>query len=139
MTKPTEGKVPELPEVAVASMNATHAEEMEILQRLLAALASDTAEAAAAAAEEFLRHVEAHFGREERLMEQYGFPPYPMHKGEHDQMRALVANACGDVGTAEGRARLRAFLERDFLPWLVNHVTTMDTVTAQFLAMHGVE
>ncbi len=129
----------DLPEVAVASMNATHAEEMEIIERLLAALAADDAPAVQEAAEDFARHVEEHFSREERLMEQHGFPPYPIHKGEHDYMRAEVAAVCAVVDMAEGRAKLKAFLEQEFLPWLVNHVSTMDMATAHFLAMHGVE
>ncbi len=134
-----ETTLPDLPRVAVASMNATHAEELAIIERLLAALAEDDAAAAQAAAEDFARHVEEHFSREERLMERHGFPPYPIHKGEHDRVRAVVAQACAGLDTAEGRERLKAFIERDFLPWLVNHVSTLDTATAHFLAMQGVE
>ena len=128
-----------LPQVAVASMNATHAEELAILEELAAALATPgDAERLERAVEAFREHVEHHFSREERLMEEYGFPPYPIHRSEHDRMRALVARLCDGWRTAEGRAALQRFVEREFPDWLTQHVETMDTVTAQFLAMHGV-
>ena len=129
----------QVPQVAVPSMNATHAEELGLVEQLLTALDADDAAAAQAATEAFAAHVEEHFSREERLMEQYGFPPYPIHKAEHERMRSLVAAACANIAEAEGRAALARFLREEFLPWLENHVATMDMATAHFLAMQGVE
>ncbi len=129
----------QVPEVAVASMNATHAEELGLIERLLAALDDEDAEAARAMAEDLAAHVQEHFSREERLMEQYGFPPYPIHKAEHDRVRPLVAGACAAADDAKGRAALARFLREEFIPWLEHHVATMDMATAHFLAMQGVE
>ena len=129
----------DLPQVAVPSMNATHTEELALLRDLLSALDADDAARAAELATAFAVHVEEHFAREERLMEQYGFPPYPIHKGEHDRMRPLVAEMCAGADNAEGRARLAGFIREEFLPWLTSHVSTMDTATAHFLAMQGVD
>ena len=128
-----------IPQVAVASMNATHAEELALLRELLAALDARDAARAAELADAFAAHVEEHFAREERLMEQYGFPPYPIHRSEHDRMRAMVAEACAQADSAEGRAALARFIREVFLPWLSGHVATMDAATAHFLSMHGVE
>ena len=129
----------DLPQVAVASMNATHAEEVALLRDLLSALDADDAARAAELATAFAVHVEEHFAREERLMEQYGFPPYPIHKSEHDRMRPVVAELCAGADSAEGRAALARFIREEFLPWLSSHVATMDTATAHFLSMQGVE
>lgn len=129
----------QLPQVAVESMNATHAEELNLIAGLLRSLEQDDVPGVMQAATAFAVHVEEHFAREERLMEQYGFPPYPIHKHEHEQMRPLVAQACANVDTPQGREELRRFIEQQFLPWLENHVATMDTATAHFLAMQGVE
>ncbi len=129
----------DIPQVAVPSMNATHAEELDLLRNLLAALEADDAARAAELATAFAVHVEEHFSREERLMEQHGFPPYPIHKSEHDRMRPMVAELCADVDDAAGRAALAHFIREEFLPWLSSHVATMDMATAHFLSMHGVE
>lgn len=138
MTEHTLARI-QVPRVALASMNATHAEELDIIERLLAALKADDAAATQAAARDFLAHVEEHFSREERLMEQYGFPPYPIHKAEHERMRQQVARACAALDAPPGRAALLRFLREEFLPWLQGHVATMDTATAHFLAMQGAE
>jgi len=129
----------ELPQVAVPSMNAVHAEEMEVLAALDEALTQGDAEAIKQAAQAFLAHVEEHFSREERLMEQYGFPPYPIHRHEHELMRARVKEVCGQCDTEDGRQALARFVREEFPAWLTQHVSTMDMVTAQFLAMQGVE
>ncbi len=130
-----------LPQVAVASMNATHEEELALLHALADLLAEPDAapERLEEAVKAFRDHVEAHFSREEKLMETYGFPPYPIHRAEHDRMRHLVAELCDGWRTPEGRAALQRFVTQEFPDWLTQHVETMDFVTAQFLAMHGVE
>ena len=131
--------MPDIPRVAVESMNATHAEEVALLRDLLSALEADDVARVAELAATFAAHVEEHFAREERLMEQHGFPPYPIHKSEHDRMRPLVAEHCAGVGSADGRVALLRFIREEFLPWLTSHVATMDTATAHFLAMQGVK
>ena len=129
----------ELPQVAVPSMNAVHAEELEVLAALEKALEDGETDAIAKAARAFLDHVEEHFSREERLMEQYGFPPYPIHRHEHELMRARVKDLCENCASDDGRQALLRFVREEFPAWLTQHVSTMDTVTAQFLAMQGVE
>jgi len=129
----------DIPQVMVPSMNATHAEEVEILRMLEAALDGTDDAAIAEAARAFADHVEVHFSREEELMRAHAFPPYPIHKGEHDRMRGIVRELCGNCDNDAGRAALLSFIRRDFPAWLGQHVSTLDTVTAQFLSMHGVE
>jgi hemerythrin len=54
-------------------------------------------------------------------------------------MRPVVAELCAGADSEEGRARLAQFIREEFLPWLSGHVATMDTATAHFLSMQGVE
>ena len=129
----------EIPQVAVPSMNATHAEEVEVLRALAEALEGGSEEAIGEAARALAEHVEEHFSREEDLMRQHHFPPFPIHKAEHDRMRAIVAELCAGWRDEAGREALKRFVEADFPNWLAQHVSTLDTVTAQFLSMHGVE
>lgn len=129
----------DIPQVMVPSMNATHAEEVEIVRQLAAALQTDDEAALEEAARAFAEHVEVHFTREEDNMRAHHFPPYPIHKSEHDRMRAIVRELCAGWRTPEGRAALARFVNEEFPAWLVQHVSTLDTVTAQYLAMQGVE
>ena len=129
----------EIPQVMVPSMNATHAEELEVLEALAAALDGDDDEALERAANAMVEHVEVHFSREEENMRACNFPPYPIHKGEHDRMRAIVREKCAGWNNPQGREALKRFVEEEFPQWLFEHVSTLDTVTAQFLHMHGVE
>ena len=129
----------DIPQVMVASMNATHAEEVEIVRQLAAALEGDDDKALEEAANALAEHVEVHFTREEDNMRAHHFPPYPIHKSEHDRMRAIVRQLCDGWKSPEGRAALRRFVNEEFPEWLARHVSTLDTVTAQYLAMQGVE
>jgi hemerythrin len=81
------------------------------------------------------RHTEEHFGREDRAMQQAGFPPYPMHHGEHVRVLAELA-AEGRRFTDTGDAvRLDTYVTQVVPTWFVNHIQTMDLMTARFVSM----
>ncbi len=123
----------QLPLVAMGSMNDTHLEELILINRLSEAIAARQIESVSEWLEALVDHTVEHFGGEEVMMREKAFPPYLMHKGEHD--RAL----------SEMRAQLASWQNRnDFdslayyvnvtLPqWIMVHIQTMDTVTANFL------
>lgn len=128
-----------IPLVAVGSMNDTHREEVGLvneLGRLLREAQSGEADHQAidAALDAWVNHTEAHFGRENQLMEQYGFPPYPVHAQEH----ATVLEEIHRLQSAWHQNRelepLVDFLFRRWPEWFLRHVNTMDTITAQFLS-----
>ena len=79
-------------------------------------------------------HTREHFLHEEAAMREARFPAYPVHQAEHDRVLAeMDAEARAFREHGDG-ARLARYL-RDALPaWFVNHVRTMDVVTARFLA-----
>ncbi len=126
-----------LPRVAVASMNRTHEEELALV-RELARLLEEGAEREATqqALADWVAHTRAHFERENRLMEAHGFPPYPVHAEEHarvlERLEAVERQwrEQGDVET------LRRFVLEEWPAWFLQHLQTMDRVTAQFLAPH---
>jgi len=128
-----------IPPVAVASMNETHHEEVKLVNELARLLheaqagESDT-QAIDEALDRWVSHTEAHFARENELMEKYGFPPYPVHAQEH----ATVLDEIHHLQSAWHQQRelepLVDFLFQRWPQWFVGHVNTMDTITAQFLS-----
>ncbi len=128
-----------LPQLPIAFMNADHVHEGRLVNEVEAALdAHRRGEGPLGAVVEKLSllavHTREHFMREEAAMRESGFPAYPVHKSTHDRVLAEMdaeARAFRDGGDGE---RLSRFLAEALPAWFANHVRTMDTVTAEFLA-----
>ena len=125
----------EIPRVALNDMNKVHDVEIEIVNKLYDAIMKneDIAEILKYF-DEFLNDVINHFTFEQGLMEKYNFFAYPMHRAEHDrvlyELKSLekILKEKGDIKT------VKDYLENVFKPWIINHVQTMDTVTAMYLS-----
>lgn len=126
------------PQVALDFMNRDHAEFVGLRARLLELLASTPPDARVdKLLAELLEHTRHHFAEEERMMQEVRFPPYAMHKGEHDNVLADMAAKVERWRQGHDAAALREWLERDVGDWFVNHVSTMDFVTAGFIKAQG--
>lgn len=123
------------PQVALDFMNHDHAEFIELREKLLTALAQpvkpDEIDALLA---QLLDHTRTHFGEEERQMQEAQFPPYPMHKGEHDRVLADMEARVALWQQSRDAKALRNWLDAAVGDWFVNHVSMMDFVTARFIA-----
>jgi hemerythrin len=127
-----------LPQVALDFMNSDHAEAARLIARLEALTGVQQADsydrsAIAQALQALVEHTRAHFAHEEREMQRTGFPALSCHAGEHERVLGQMEqvhrhwHAAGDVG------HLREYVT--LLPhWLLNHIATMDTVTADFIS-----
>jgi hemerythrin len=125
----------EYPQVALAFMNHDHAEFVEMRGQLLAALSGEGAIAEVdALLDRLMEHTRTHFGEEERQMREAQFPPYPMHKGEHDRVLAEMEARVAEWKQGRDAEALRGWLDKDVGDWFVNHVGMMDFVTARFIA-----
>jgi len=125
----------EIPRVALNDMNKVHDVEIEIVNKLYdAIMKNEDAAEILKYFDEFLNDVINHFTFEQGLMEKYNFFAYPMHRAEHDrvlyELKSLekILKEKGDVKT------VKDYLENVFKPWIINHVQTMDTVTAMYLS-----
>lgn len=127
-----------VPQVAVDFMNEDHRHFTALLNRLEALLddAGSDNGAVTAVLSEIVAHCREHFGREERQMEQYRFPPYPVHKGEHERVLAQLDGLQRQWQTTEARAPLAAAVTQ-ITEWFINHAATMDTVTASYIVRMG--
>jgi hemerythrin len=125
----------EIPRVALNDMNKVHAVEIEIVNKLYDAIVkNEDAAKILKYFDEFLNDVINHFTFEQGLMEKYNFFAYPVHRAEHDrvlyELKSLekMLKEKGDIKT------VKDYLENVFKPWIINHVQTMDTVTAMYLS-----
>lgn len=125
----------EYPQVALDFMNHAHAEFVALRGHLLALLAQHADDAAIdAALDELLDHTTRHFADEERQMQAAQFPPYPMHKMEHDRVLEDMNQRVAQWLQQRDAAALQGYLEGELADWFVSHVGSMDFVTARFLA-----
>jgi len=129
----------EIPQVAMAFMNDVHAEDVEIINDLyerILAYKQDAGEANAAAIdaqfERWYEHTLDHFEGEETKMLELNFPPYSMHKSEHDKALAQMENVYRGWKEKRDIRRLHEYITKDIPLWLSNHIQTMDTVTSMF-------
>ncbi len=81
-------------------------------------------------------HTSAHLQRENELMDRIGFFAAPMHKGEHErvleEMRAFKEKL--DAGDIDA---VRHYVSETVPNWFIDHLNSMDTITAQFALQAG--
>lgn len=127
--------------VAVDEMQHTHAEEINMLNTIdeLATIYENDKTKQVELEnrlDAYIAHVNAHFANEERLMRLYAFPPYPMHKAEHDrvldELNGIVLRwkEHGDIDA------IIAYL-RQSVEWIINHINTMDNMTAMYISQQA--
>ena len=123
----------QLPMVAMPSMNDTHLEEILIINRLESAASENEIEAVDAVLKELLEHTDMHFSDEEDMMEEALFPAFKMHKSEHDRHLHELRSIIKYFEEHKDTAAISAYIKGNLTPWLINHIQTMDTMTAKFL------
>ncbi|WP_373070373.1 hemerythrin family protein [Sulfurimonas sp.] len=128
-----------LPQVAMEFMNDVHEEDVNIINDLYEFIteyeSNPTQEHEKNITnkyQEWFDHTVAHFKREEEKMIELHFPPYPVHKGEHDNALHTMDTIFRDWNSSKDIAALKEYLENQLPEWLVHHIQTMDTVTAMF-------
>lgn len=126
--------------VAVDEMQHTHEEEIAMLNEIdeLATLCENDPSQRILLEkklEAYIEHVEKHYANEERLMRLYHFPPYMMHKAEHDRVLYELHGMVIRWKQHDDIAAIVAYL-RGSVDWIINHIKTMDTMTAMFISAH---
>jgi hemerythrin len=125
--------------VALDFMNTVHREELDLVRKLLVALQADDKTAASPLLAEWLQHTHEHFAREERLMAEHDFPPYPVHKSEHDRVFATMQACAQAWQESPDAARVIDYIVDEWWPWLQRHIASMDMVTANYLSQMNLD
>lgn len=111
-------------------MDATHAEFVALINRLAEA---DGREFQALFLE-LLDHTSDHFGAEEALMEESGFPAIAEHRAEH--WRVLGDLRAMGQRVVQGRITMaRSYLVDQIPHWFAVHAATMDSALAAHLML----
>ena len=120
-----------IPQVELAFMNQDHRQEGDLLNRAGDALEGfrsgrGTKDEVLSHLAALDRHTREHFGREEERMRKAGFPPAPLHAGEHARALAeMEAEVAAFQGSGDA-ARLGRYLAETVPAWFVNQILTMD-------------
>ncbi len=124
-----------LPEVSYEGMNNVHRNEIQILNQLYDALkTNEPEEKINKLLKNFEEDLEKHFSYEEDLMRRTGFFAYECHFEEHNRVRKEVKEFINRWKKNKNNKLLAEYLEETFKNWIVEHVLTMDTVTAQWIS-----
>jgi hemerythrin len=82
--------------------------------------------------QEWYNHTVEHFKGEEVMMQEKNFPPYPFHKGEHDKVLSIMNDIFLKWKETNDIQVLKQYFIEELPQWLVQHIQSMDTVTAMF-------
>jgi hemerythrin len=125
--------VQKISQVAYQPMNDIHNNEVKVLNELLEAIENNND--IENKFNIFLDDVRNHFNFEQNLMEQYNFFAKVPHKMEHDR----IVNELEEIKNSNlSNEELLQYFNQSFIPWLENHINTMDTVTAGYFNMVNV-
>lgn len=134
----TKLNISDIPLTRSEIMNQDHKEFVEILRTILELLDNSNNEGDIDAALEHLHtHLKEHFTREEEMMVKANFPPYPVHKAEHDRVLTLYQEAVASWQSTHNREQLTNLMQVELPEWFIQHVSTMDKVTAEFVESSG--
>jgi hemerythrin len=129
----------DLPQVAMSFMNDVHAEDVDIinnLYKLIQVYAQEKNESQALAIdktyETWFEHTLDHFEGEEIKMQELNFPPFAMHKGEHEKALVQMEHIYREWKESRDISLLENYIGKEIPAWLNNHIQTMDTITAMF-------
>lgn len=130
-----------MPKVAMPFMNNVHCEELTIVNRLDALLSTTEISEIeiSTCLKEWVAHTETHFARENRLMEEYRFPAYQIHLGEHERAYQYLLEVQKSWEENHDTEILNTYVKETWPIWFEQHLNTMDAITAKFLSQFNIE
>jgi len=133
-----------VPKVQIEFMNEVHCEEFLLMEELNSfvqesILLNEVHSEITPHLENIIQHTVEHFDRENRYMQEYNFPPYLMHSGEHEQALRNLKMVELEWKNNQDLKKLDQYINQVWRPWFSNHILTMDTITANFLAQFNID
>ena len=114
-------------------MNDTHFEAVLLINQLASAIQNAAIDEIDETFKALIEHTQAHYKKEETMMLEKKFPPYPAHKEEHDASLEDLQKAASHFAQTKDVDAARTYVERDLIPSFLKHTETMDAVTSIFL------
>lgn len=129
-----------MPLVAMDFMNDIHKEDIDIINEIFELILdyeqnpnNTIKEVINLKYKQWYDHTVDHFKEEEIMMQKKSFPPYPFHKGEHDKALLKMDDIFKQWQNTNDIQILKKYFKKELPTWLVQHIQSMDTVTAMFL------
>ena len=122
--------------VGIDSIDQQHRKLVNLINQLQTAVDYSTGEEfEREALDELVDYTKTHFGYEEGLMEEYGYPDFEPHKAQHRKMIAKVEEVLAEYEQDHDRAMDNAvtFLKN----WLINHINGTDKQYSSYLIEKG--
>ncbi len=120
--------------VGVDPIDAQHRELFDRANALLSAMTRGDGQAEVTRLVRFLgAYVETHFGAEERLMEQHGYPDAPAHRQAHTEFVRRLTAFSRELDRAGSAGVLPIQLNNLVCGWLVEHIGVADRALARHL------
>lgn len=121
----------------IEDVDNDHKKLMSLMNNLQTAVYYPTGEAfERQALKELVDYTKYHFEREERMMQENGYPDFEPHKRQHEQMIQKVGEflAAYEKNREDTIEDLTAFLKE----WLFNHIAGTDQQYVPYLTSKGV-
>jgi hemerythrin len=123
------------PQVPLDFMNEDHAQFIAQRDKLLGLIYSYApAEVLDQELDALLEHTRKHFAEENRQMIEKHFPPYLTHQSEHERTLLDMEAHIADWKQNRDSDVLQNWLKVTLADWLINHINTMDFVSAWFIS-----
>ena len=120
-------------------IDSQHRELIDKINKLLDSCETSKEKTVAVKTLDYLAdYTEFHFGEEEKLQEEIGYPAIAEHKKEHDKLRGVVKDLYNMLEEEEGPSN--AFVEqvnRNVIEWLYRHIKGFDRSVAEYKFMNA--
>lgn len=126
----------ELPLVALDFMNQDHQHAVDLINDIEKHYELADVSAVEVGLGLLQKHCIEHFAHEEKEMRSYSFPPYQVHKQEHDRVLMELDMVIKQLNNHRDLTKISGYLKNEFPTWFAQHLATMDRMTAQFIAMN---
>ena len=84
-------------------------------------------------------HSIEHFSHEEKEMIKYSFPPYQVHKQEHDRALMDLGMVIKQLNSHRDLTKISGYIKNEIPTWFIHHLATMDRMTAEFIVKNKQE
>lgn len=125
----------DLPQVALDFMNHDHQEAVEIYNHVEKSYRDGDVDAVLLNLKKIQQHSIEHFAQEEQEMKRYQFPPIQVHKEAHDSVLMVLDMVIKQLTDHRALEKISGYIEHEFPSWFAHHLSTMDKMTAEFIAV----
>lgn len=121
-----------------ATIDSQHKELISAINSLLEACASGRGRDKITETSKFLvSYTKRHFGDEEKLQQQSGYPDYVNHKKYHETFIVTVNEIVAELERTGPTVALVARINSSVGAWLINHITREDVKVAAHIKSKG--